>query len=156
MIAALLTVLINLTYLQFCLKDICHYPPTSLIDLVPTRCQPSNILHLNVNRVISNIKCFSVTSFRRTQDYENQIVPLLRQTSFIGGDHLVNDIFSKMPYLHTYIFNIISEIITSDEELLPTPFDVTHALVQRRFKMNCHTDYTIFFNDQHCKVENKL
>jgi len=38
----------NLTYLHFCLKDICRYPPTSLIDLVSTTCYPSNIIHLNV------------------------------------------------------------------------------------------------------------
>jgi hypothetical protein len=38
----------NLTYLDFCLKDICHYPPTSLIDLVSTKCYASNIIHLNV------------------------------------------------------------------------------------------------------------
>ncbi|CAF5118161.1 unnamed protein product, partial [Rotaria socialis] len=41
---------------------------------------------------MSNLKCFSVASFRRTQDYDNQIAPVLRQTSFIGEDHLVNDI----------------------------------------------------------------
>ncbi|CAF4331987.1 unnamed protein product, partial [Rotaria sordida] len=38
----------NLTYLHFCLKDICHYPPTSFIDLVSTTCYQSNIIHLNV------------------------------------------------------------------------------------------------------------
>ncbi|CAF3640832.1 unnamed protein product [Rotaria sordida] len=42
------TMFINLTYLHFCLKDICRYPPTSFIDLVSTTCYPSNIIHLNV------------------------------------------------------------------------------------------------------------
>ncbi|CAF1472478.1 unnamed protein product [Rotaria sordida] len=42
------TMFINLTYLHFCLKDICQYPPTSFFGLVSTTCYPSNIIHLNV------------------------------------------------------------------------------------------------------------
>ncbi len=48
----------NLTYLEFCLKDICHYPPTSLIDSISTTCYPSNIIHLNVRiRKFSDCLC---------------------------------------------------------------------------------------------------
>ncbi|CAF1150043.1 unnamed protein product [Rotaria sordida] len=144
----ILTMFTNLTYLHFCLKDICHYPPTSFIDLVSTTCYPSNIIHLNVrvrnfndclclldgrlyqlqtfivevdkinttsmtinhSRILSNLKCFSLTSYRRTCNYDNQIVPLLRQMSqlekltlslivrgrisFIDGNHLVNHILN--------------------------------------------------------------
>ncbi|CAF4154147.1 unnamed protein product [Rotaria sordida] len=39
------TMFINLTYLHFCLKDICQYPPTSFFGLVSTTCYPSNIIH---------------------------------------------------------------------------------------------------------------
>ncbi|CAF4044009.1 unnamed protein product [Rotaria sp. Silwood1] len=39
----------NLTHLDFCLTDICSYPPSSFINLVPTTSYPSNIIHLNVS-----------------------------------------------------------------------------------------------------------
>jgi hypothetical protein len=66
------------------------------------------------------------------------------RTSFIDENHLINDILSKMSYLHTFIFNIITEIFTPNEELLPTPNDVERALLQRGYKVNCYTDYTKF------------
>jgi hypothetical protein len=66
------------------------------------------------------------------------------RTSFIDGDHLINDILSKMSYLHTFIFSIITEIFTMHEELLPTPDDVVRALIERGYKVNCYTDYTKF------------
>jgi len=66
------------------------------------------------------------------------------RTSFIDGNHLVNDILSKMPYLHTFIFNIITEIFTPHEQLLPTSDDVELALIQKGYKVNCYTDYTKF------------
>ncbi|CAF5084106.1 unnamed protein product, partial [Rotaria sp. Silwood1] len=44
-----------------------------------------------------------------------------RRISFIDGNHLVNDILSNMSHLHTFIFNIITDSVIIDEELLPTP-----------------------------------
>ncbi|CAF3504874.1 unnamed protein product [Rotaria socialis] len=109
-------------------------------------------------------KGFSLISFRQTIEYDNQIVPCLRQmsqlekyalslivrcrTSFIDGTHLVNDILSKMSYLHTFIFNIITYNVRMDEELLPTPDDVKRALIQREYNVNCYTDYSAFNNGQ--------
>ena len=63
------------------------------------------------------------------------------RSSFIDGAHLVNDILSKMSHLHTFIFNIISENVTIDEELIPTPDNIERALIQRGYNVNCYTDY---------------
>jgi hypothetical protein len=56
----------NLTYLRFCLKEICRYPPTSLIDLVSTTCYSSNIIHLNV-RVRDFNACLCLLDGRLSQ-----------------------------------------------------------------------------------------
>ncbi|CAF3844500.1 unnamed protein product, partial [Rotaria magnacalcarata] len=87
---------------------------------------------------LSNLKCFSLISFRRTIEYDK--LPLLRQisqlekltlfiivggrTSFIDGNHLVNEILDKIFYLHTFIFNVITEYITINEQVLSTPANV--------------------------------
>jgi hypothetical protein len=69
---------------------------------------------------------------------------VLGRTSFIDGDHLVNDIISKMPYLDTFVFNIITEIFDSYEETLPKPDDVSRALIERGYNVNCYTACTKF------------
>jgi len=70
------------------------------------------------------------------------------RTSFIDGTHLVNDILNKLSYLHTFIFNIITEFVTMDEELLPTADDVGRALIQKGYKVSCYTDYNGFCQGQ--------
>ncbi|CAF4211793.1 unnamed protein product [Rotaria socialis] len=52
------------------------------------------------------------------------------QTSFIDGTHLVNNILNRMSYLQTFIFNIITEYVRMDEELLPTLDDIERPLIQ--------------------------
>jgi hypothetical protein len=56
-----------------------------------------------------------------------------RQTSFIDGTHLINDILSKMSRLHTFIFNIITHCVIKNEKILPTPDDLGRALIQRGY-----------------------
>ncbi|CAM4924218.1 unnamed protein product [Rotaria socialis] len=115
-------------------------------------------------KTVSNLKCFLLTSFRRTNEYDKQILPLLHQmlqleeltlslivgdqTSFIDGTHLVNNILNRMSYLQTFIFNIITEYVRMDEELLPTLDDIERPLIQRGFNVNCYTDYNEFYNGQ--------
>jgi hypothetical protein len=65
------------------------------------------------------------------------------RASFIGGTHLVNDILNKMSHLHTFIFDIITQGIIMDKELLQTPDDVGRALIQRGHNVECYTDYCI-------------
>jgi hypothetical protein len=61
-----------------------------------------------------------------------------RQISFIDGTHLDNDIISKMPCLHTFIFDILTEYVIIDEELLPTS-EFSH-LMTLNLSMS-HIDY---------------
>ncbi|CAF4075465.1 unnamed protein product [Rotaria sordida] len=118
----------------------------------------SKIMNKNT-RILFNLKCFSLISCSTTIEYDNQIVPLLRQmsqletltlslivcnrTSFIDGTHLVNDIISKMSYLHSFICNIITEDVTMDEEHLPVPDDAKSGLIQRGYSVNCYVDYNV-------------
>ena len=90
-------------------------------------------------------------------EYDDQIVPLLRQmsqleklilslyihnrTSFIDGIHLNNDIISNMPYLHTFMFDIVTEHVTIDEKYLPTYDDICRALIQKGYNVDCYIDY---------------
>jgi hypothetical protein len=53
-----------------------------------------------------------------------------------------------MSCLHTFDFNIITEIYGPGEEFLPTPDDVERALTERGYKVKCYTDYTKFSKGQ--------
>ncbi|CAF1414639.1 unnamed protein product [Rotaria sordida] len=119
---------------------------------------------INNTKTVSNLKCFSLFSFRRTIEYDSHIVPFIRRmsqlekltlslivygrTSFIDGTHLVNDILSKMSHLHTFIFNIITQNVIMAEEFLPAPDDVQRELIQRGYNVNCYTDYNVLNNGQ--------
>ncbi|CAF5045924.1 unnamed protein product, partial [Rotaria sp. Silwood1] len=95
------------------------------------------LMTINNMKTVSNLKCFSLISFRETIEYDNKIVSLLRQMSklekltlslifyrrilFIDGNHLVNDILN--------------------EELLPTPDHVVRTLIEKGYNIECYTDY---------------
>jgi hypothetical protein len=103
------------------------------------------------------LKCFSLTSFWATLEYDNQIVPLLRpmsqlqkltlsllvcsRNSFIDGTQLVNDIINNMPCLNSFIFDIVTQGVTIDEELLPKSDEVLCALIPRGYNVGCYIDY---------------
>jgi len=70
------------------------------------------------------------------------------RTSFIDGTHLVNDALSKMIYLHTVTFNIITRNVIMDAEFLPTPDDVRRPLMEKGYNVNCYTDCSDFSNGQ--------
>ncbi len=71
------------------------------------------------------MKCFSLTCFRQTNEYDNRVIPLLRRMShlekltlyirchrsvFVDGTHLHKQILTHMLRLHTFIFYISTEI----------------------------------------------
>ena len=74
---------------------------------------------------LRNLKCFSLTCYRVTAEYDITIPPLLRRMShleelslflhllnistFISGTHLDNEILIHMPRLHTFTFYIGSK-----------------------------------------------
>lgn len=77
----------------------------------------------NLSCKLSNLKCFSLSLIRHTIVYDNYILPLLHRmsqlekltlslivgdrTSFMDGENLISNIFSKMSHLHIFIFNIL-------------------------------------------------
>ncbi len=61
--------------------------------------------------------------------------------TFVDGNSLVNDILSPMLYLHTFIFNIITEGVRVLEELISPPDVLSHALIERGYDLDCYTDY---------------
>jgi hypothetical protein len=65
------------------------------------------------------------------------------RTSFIDGTHLDNDIISKMPYLHTFIFDIVTEHVRIDKEHLPTSDHVRRALIEKGYNVGCYIDYLL-------------
>ncbi|CAF3340005.1 unnamed protein product [Rotaria sp. Silwood2] len=112
---------------------------------------------INNKKTVSNLKCFSLTSFSITLEYDNQIIPLLHhmsqlekltlsfyvhgRTSFIDGAHLNNYIISKMPYLHGFNFDIVTEIVIIKNEYLPTSDDVRRPLIEKGYNVDCYVDY---------------
>ncbi|CAF1097075.1 unnamed protein product [Adineta steineri] len=119
---------------------------------------------LNNKEIVPNLKCFSLISFRQTIEYDAKIVPLLRhmsklekltlslivdrRNSFIDGNHLVNDILSKMLDLHTFIFNIITDRVIIEEEFLPTSDYILRPLIEKGYNAECYTDYSPMNNSQ--------
>jgi hypothetical protein len=71
-----------------------------------------------------------------------------RRVSLIDGNHLVNDILSKMSDLHSFIFNIITDRIIIDEEFLPTSDHILHPLIEKGCNVGCYTDYCTINNGQ--------
>ncbi|CAF3514073.1 unnamed protein product [Rotaria socialis] len=63
------------------------------------------------------------------------------RTSFIDGTHLNNDIISKMPYLHRFNFDIVTEIVIISNEYLPTSDDVRRPLIEKGYNVDCYVDY---------------
>ncbi|CAF5161196.1 unnamed protein product, partial [Rotaria magnacalcarata] len=63
------------------------------------------------------------------------------RTSFIDGTHLNNDIISKMPYLHRFNFDIVTEIVIINNEYLPTSDDVRRPLIEKGYNVDCYVDY---------------
>ncbi|CAF0793172.1 unnamed protein product [Adineta steineri] len=116
---------------------------------------------------VSNLKYFSLISFRETIEYDAKIVPLLRhmsklekltlslivdrRNSFIDGHHLVNDILSKMSHLRIFIFNIITKRVIIDEEFLVTRDNILRPLIEKRCNAGCYTDYCTI-SDGQCHI----
>ncbi|CAF1238468.1 unnamed protein product [Rotaria sordida] len=45
-----------------------------------------------------------------------------------------------MPYLHTFIFNIITKNVKNDQELLRTSDDIQRTFIKRGYNVNCYID----------------
>ncbi|CAF4503268.1 unnamed protein product, partial [Rotaria socialis] len=106
-----------------------------------------------LEKILYNLKCFSLISTTRTNSYDTRIVPLLHRmsqlekltlslvvkdrNSFIDGTQLHNDILYKMAHLHTFIFDITTRNVIFSQVLLPSSDDVRHTFIERGY----HIDY---------------
>jgi hypothetical protein len=104
------------------------------------------------------LKCFSLICYKRTQGYDNLVIPLLRRMShleeltlyfyilggsiFISGTDLDNQLLIHMPRLHTFTFYFASENVIAD------PYNrITNSDIQRTFtnpkhrQIACMVDY---------------
>ncbi len=64
------------------------------------------------------------------------------RTSFIDGIHLNNEIRSRMPYLSTFIFNILTYEVHFSEDYRPSANDVRHTFSQGT-SVDCYVDYDL-------------
>ncbi len=62
------------------------------------------------------------------------------RTSYIDGTHLNNNIISKMPYLHTFIFDIVTEYVRIDRKHLKSSDDIRRPLIQKGYNVACYMD----------------
>jgi hypothetical protein len=62
------------------------------------------------------------------------------RTSFIDGTRLNNDIISKMPSLHTFIFDIVTERFTIDRKHIQSSDDIRRPLIQKGYNVACYMD----------------
>ena len=63
------------------------------------------------------------------------------RTSFIDGTQLDNGILSKMPYLQSFIFDIVTENVEINKEPLPSSYDIRRTCIQRGHHVDCYVDY---------------
>jgi hypothetical protein len=63
------------------------------------------------------------------------------RSSFIDGTHLDKDILSNMSQLRTFIFDIVTEEVMINEEILPSSDDIRRTFIQRGYHVDCYIDY---------------
>ena len=95
-------------------------------------------------------------SHRRTHAYDTRVVPLLHRmcalekltislyvenrTSFIDGVHLNSEIQSRMPYLSTFIFNILTYNVHFSGDDRPLSSDIRRTFTKGT-SADCYVDY---------------
>ena len=66
------------------------------------------------------------------------------RTSFVDGTYLDDYIFSQMWYLHTCVFDIITDFIRSTGHFEPSVDDIRHTFIQRGYNADCYIDWHDF------------
>ncbi|CAF0957244.1 unnamed protein product [Rotaria sordida] len=106
------------------------------------------------------LKCFSLTCYHGTREYDNLIVRLLRRmtnleeltlylhifggSTFIAGTDLENEILTYMPRLHTFTFYITSENVIADPTVHISDDDIKRTFTNiKHGQMACMVDYFI-------------
>ena len=115
-------------------------------------------LYFSLQKSLPKLKSFSLISHIRTRGYDNSVVPLLHRmsslekliislsiqnrTSFIDRIHLNNEIQSRMPYLSTFIFNILTYNVQFFEDDRPSSDDIRHTFIEGT-SFDCYVDYNL-------------
>ena len=104
------------------------------------------------------MKCFSLTSYKVINDYDDIIVPVFRRMSylekltlylriynrseFVSGKHLQNEILVHMPQLHTFIYYISTENDIDESVHRISHLDIQQTFTNIRYgQMACILDY---------------
>ncbi|CAM4981717.1 unnamed protein product [Rotaria socialis] len=114
-----------------------------------------NLRSITISTLLK-LKCFSLYAYLPTNEFDNEVVPFLRRmshlekltlslgirgrTSFIDGTHLDNCILSRLPHLHTFVFNIITDFVRSTEYFEPSADHIRRTFIQRGHHADCYID----------------
>jgi len=64
-----------------------------------------------------------------------------RRTSFIDGIYLTNEVLSYMSYLHTFMFDIVSDDTIINQHFKPSVDDIRRTFIQNGHHIDCYIDY---------------
>ncbi|CAF3380934.1 unnamed protein product [Rotaria socialis] len=133
-----------------------------IYDPVLMRVNPSKIRKISSNIKINTstllkLKCFSLYVYLPTTEFDNEVVPFLcrmshlekltlslgvrGRNSFIDGTHLDNCIFSRLPHLHAFVFDIITDFVRSTGHFEPSADHIRRTFIQRGHHADCYIDY---------------
>jgi hypothetical protein len=63
-----------------------------------------------------------------------------RRNSFIDGTHLENSFLRQLPYLHTFVFDIVTEHVIINEQVNPSFDDIRRTFIQRGYNVDGYID----------------
>ncbi|CAF1119132.1 unnamed protein product [Rotaria sordida] len=102
----------------------------------------------NNQKIVSNLKEFSLTCYSTTKAYRSRILPLLRrmpnlnsltlhlnikQSKVIDGIHLNEKILRHMLHLNTFIFNICAIVLTSEINHFLSTNDIENTFINWKY-----------------------
>ncbi|CAF3627527.1 unnamed protein product [Adineta steineri] len=109
------------------------------------------------DKILSNVKEFSLTSYVCTNAYDCRILPLLRRMPnletltldlyiigrpIIDGLHLNEKLLIDMKYLNKFIFHICTILITSETNYFLTTNDIKNTFLKWKYSpVNCCIDH---------------
>ncbi|CAF4490168.1 unnamed protein product [Rotaria socialis] len=117
----------------------------------------ANLDYIYDPSTLLKLKCFSLYVYLPTTEFDNEVVPFLcrmshlekltlslgvrGRNSFIDGTHLDNCIFSRLPHLHAFVFDIITDFVRSTGHFEPSADHIRRTFIQRGHHADCYIDY---------------
>ncbi|CAF3344928.1 unnamed protein product [Rotaria sp. Silwood2] len=113
------------------------------------------------------LSCFSLHVYHSANEFDNLVVPLLRRmsnlekltlsirvrerNSFIDDTYLHNYVLSQMPHLHTFTFDIVTDILRNNQQFKPSTDDIQRTFIEKGYHVHCYVDCHDF-NTGRCHV----